>query len=118
MTARIRRRPPQAQASTSKAKTRLRRSAQSSHRSFRTHASGRLFRTFKEMAFQDLWMFTSGRQLDRRSANFVQFYNCDRPHFAWDGRTPNEVYFRRRAKRMSTGRVTYFDGHLCWYKFG
>jgi transposase InsO family protein len=78
----------------------------------------RLFRTFKETVFRHLWVFTSLRQIDRYCADFKQFYNRDRPHSAYGGRTPDEVYFERRAPSRPLGRVDYFDGKLHWYRFG
>jgi transposase InsO family protein len=80
----------------------------------------RLFRTFKETVFHHagLWLFGSLAQIDRFCADFVQFYNRDRPHSAYGGRTPDEVYFGRCRQRRSLGRVTYFDGALNWYRFG
>ena len=76
------------------------------------------FRTFKETVFHWVWVFKSIEQIDRFSADFVQFYNRDRPHSSWGGRTPDEVYFNRSKQYGATSRVRYFDGHLCWYKFG
>ena len=78
----------------------------------------RLFWTFKETVFHWVWVFKSIEQIDRFSADFVQFYNRDRPHSSWGGRTPDEAYFNRSKQYGATSRVRYFDGHLCWYKFG
>ncbi|MHB1845611.1 MAG: integrase core domain-containing protein [Deltaproteobacteria bacterium] len=78
----------------------------------------RLFRTFKETVFGHLWLFGSLPQIDRYCDDFKRFYNRDRPHSAYGGRTPDEVYFGRRVRRRPLGRVTYFDGALSWYRFG
>jgi putative transposase len=79
----------------------------------------RVFRTFKETVFDhaDLWLFRSTAQVDRYCADFVQLYNRDRPHSAYGGRTPDEVYFGQAAHQQR-GRVSYFDGRLRWYRFG
>ena len=73
----------------------------------------RLFRTFKETIFRGRWMLVSVKQLDRYCADFVTFYNRDRPHSAFGGRTPDEVYFKLNFHR-ALGPVTYFDGALEW----
>ncbi len=78
----------------------------------------RLFRTFKETVFGCIWLFGSVRQIDRFCADFKQLYNRDRPHRAYAGRTPDEVYFGRRAPVRPLGRIDYFDGNLHWYRFG
>ncbi len=79
----------------------------------------RVFRTLKETLFRDacLWLFKSASQIDRYCADFLLFYNRDRPHSAWAGRTPDEVYFGR-GEKLAAGRVSYFDGRLLWYRFG
>jgi transposase InsO family protein len=79
----------------------------------------RLFRTFKETIFYSRWLISSKTQLDRFLAEFAQFYNRDRPHSAFSGRTPDEVFFKKlRSPRRQHDRVTYFDGALNWYRFG
>ncbi|MHB8420134.1 MAG: integrase core domain-containing protein [Myxococcales bacterium] len=78
----------------------------------------RLFRTFKEIVFAHIWLFKSLPQIDRNCADFERFYNRDRPHSAYGGRTPDEVYFAKSLQRRSLGRVAYFDGALSWYRFG
>jgi transposase InsO family protein len=78
----------------------------------------RLFRTFKETVFRYIWVFTSLRQLDRWSADFVRYYNRDRPHASYGGLTPDEVAAGAREPSPARRRVTYFDGHLHWYAFG
>ena len=78
----------------------------------------RLFRTFKETIFTGRWLITSTAQLDRFCKDFLTFYNRDRFHSAFDGRTPDEVYFARPKRKRPLGRVTYFDGALNWYRFG
>jgi transposase InsO family protein len=79
----------------------------------------RVFRTFKETIFRHcrLWLFSSHAQVDRYCDDFRQLYNRDRPHSAYAGRTPDEVYFGRPAG-ASRGRVSYFDGRLHWYCLG
>jgi putative transposase len=78
----------------------------------------RLFRTFKETVFRHIWLFASVRQIDRYCVDFVTFYNRDRPHSSYGGRTPNEVFFGLKCKARAQGRVDYFDGQLPWYRFG
>jgi transposase InsO family protein len=78
----------------------------------------RLFRTFKEAIDRGRWMIASVAQLDRFCEDFLVFYNRDRPHSAWGGRTPDEVYFGRPKQLAPLGRVSYFDGALNWYRFG
>jgi transposase InsO family protein len=78
----------------------------------------RVFKTFKETVFGNVWLVASRAQVERFCADFIRWHNEDRPHSRWDGRTPDEVYFHRRKRRKPKGRVRYFDGHLCWYKFG
>jgi len=51
-------------------------------------------------------------------ADFMAFYNRDRPHSAYDGRTPNEVFFGLKRTARPQTRVSYFDGQLHWYRFG
>ena len=78
----------------------------------------RLFRTLKVTVFghAKVWLLCSTAQVDRFCADFVTFYNRDRPHSAYDGRTPDEVYFGR-CEQPPAGRVSYFDGRLLWYRF-
>ena len=80
----------------------------------------RVFRTFKETLFRHLrvWLLTSVRQVDRFCSDFALFYNRDRPHSAYGGRTPDEVFLGRRSRRPAADRVRYFDGRLAWYRFG
>lgn len=78
----------------------------------------RLFRTFKETVFRYIWVFTSLRQLDRWSADFVRYYNRDRPHGSYGGLTPDEVAAGASEPSPARRRVTYFDGHLHWCAFG
>jgi transposase InsO family protein len=72
----------------------------------------RLFRTFKETLFRHcgLWLFQSTAQIDRYCAEFALCYNRHRPHGAYAGRTPDEVYFGRPAGR-ALARVSYFVTH-------
>ena len=78
----------------------------------------RVFRTFKETVFGFVWLVASPAQLDRFCRDFMQWHNRDRPHAAWDGRTPDEVFFGRAKARRVLGRVDYFDGRLRWFRFG
>jgi putative transposase len=79
----------------------------------------RVFGTFKKAVFGLVWLVSSFRQVDRFAANFKDWHNRDRPHGAWDGRTPDEVFFGR-PKRIpfQPARISYFDGRLLWWKFG
>jgi transposase InsO family protein len=77
----------------------------------------RLFRTFKETIFVGRWLIASTAQLNRFCQDFAVFYNRDRPHSAYQGRTPDEVWFGVAAQR-ARGRVAYFDGALEWWRFG
>jgi len=45
----------------------------------------------------------------------VRFYNRDRPHSAFGGRTPDEVWAGHEPGR-AVGRATYFEGRLAWYR--
>ena len=58
------------------------------------------------------------RQLDRFCSDFRGFYNRDRPHSAWGGRTPDEVWFGRDKRIGALERVTWFDGLMPWYRLG
>ena len=78
----------------------------------------RLFRTFKETVSHYAWAFTSLRQIDRWCADFVQFYNRDRPHSSYGGLTPNEVAAGAKQVSPPLRRITYFDGRMKWYAFG
>jgi putative transposase len=78
----------------------------------------RLFRTFKETIFQCVWFIRGRSRLDRFCEDFRTFYNRDRPHSAWEGRTPDEVWFGRPKTLRALERVTYFDGLMPWYRFG
>lgn len=78
----------------------------------------RVFRTFKETVFGFIWLFSATAQVERFAADFLQWHNRDRPHSSWGGRTPDEVWHDRKPLRRARGRVTYFDGHLEWWRFG
>jgi putative transposase len=78
----------------------------------------RLFRTFKETVFRYAWVFTSPRQIDRWCADFVRFYNRDRPHSSYGGLTPDEVAAGTKSPSPLRGRLSYFDGRMKWYAFG
>ena len=77
----------------------------------------RLFRTFKETVFARFWLLASFAQVDRFCVDFLGWYNRDRPHSAFGGRTPDEVFYGRPVGGVQ-GRVTYFDGRLSWCRFG
>ena len=78
----------------------------------------RVFRTFKETIFSYTWLLTSLRQIDRWCADFVRFYNRDRPHSSYGGLTPDEVAAGAKEPSPAHDRVTYFDGGMKWYAFG
>jgi transposase InsO family protein len=78
----------------------------------------RLFRTFKETARRYVWLFAGRRQIDRYCRDFLRWYNRDRPHGSYAGRTPDEVFFGRGKEVRALERVSYFDGQLRWYRFG
>ena len=78
----------------------------------------RLFRTFKETVCGLVWFVCGMRQLDRFCSDFCTFYNRDRPHSSWGGRTPDEVWFGRAKQIGALEHVTYFDGLMPWYRFG
>ena len=76
-----------------------------------------MFRTFKQTAFGLIWLFKSFDQIDRFAADFKTWHNAHRPHSAWGGRTPDEVWFRKPKRLRSAGRIAFFDGRLDWYRF-
>jgi transposase InsO family protein len=78
----------------------------------------RVFRTFKETVASLVWLLDGCAQVDRFCNDFLRWYNADRPHAAWGGRTPDEVFFGRHRRLRPLGRVDYFDGLLHWYRFG
>ena len=78
----------------------------------------RLFRTFKQTLFGLVWFVRGEAQLDRFCVDFRNFYNRDRPHSAWGGRTPDEVWFGRKRRARPFEAITYFDGLMPWYRFG
>ena len=78
----------------------------------------RVFRTFKSTVFGIVWMLSGPAQLDRFCRDFMHGHTRDRPHSAWKGRTPDEVFFGRSKQGRPLGRIEYFDGHLRWFRFG
>jgi transposase InsO family protein len=80
----------------------------------------RVWRTFCETLRRHFWLIASRRQLIRICADFMLWYDRDRPHAAWSGHTPNEVYFGRiqRPVTHAIERITYFDGRIPWFRFG
>jgi len=78
----------------------------------------RLFRTFKETVFTWIWLFSSLDQIDRFCVDFTNFYNRDRPHSRFEGKTPDEVFFNCPRQLYSRGPVQYFDGLFLWHRFG
>jgi len=78
----------------------------------------RIFRTFKETVFRCVWLFRSRKQIARFCADFLQWYNRDRPHSGYSGKTPDEVYFGKPMKMGSAVPIRYFDGRLRWFRFG
>jgi transposase InsO family protein len=77
----------------------------------------RLFRTFKEAVFRYAWVFTSLRQIDRWCADFLQFYNRDRPYSSYGGLTPDEVVAGAKQASPPLRRISYFDGRMRLYAF-
>ena len=79
----------------------------------------RLFGSFEATIFGhcDVWLLRSMRQLDRFCGDFAIFYNGHRPHAAYGGRTPDEVFFGRPKKLGCTERITFFEGRLRWWRF-
>jgi putative transposase len=77
----------------------------------------RIFRTAKETIFSLVWLVRSPSQLNRFCADFLRWYNFDRPHSSYGGRTPNEVSRGRAREPGVASRITYFDGLLPWYRF-
>jgi hypothetical protein len=65
-----------------------------------------------------VWLFAGTGQIDRYCSDFLRWYNRDRPHGSYEGRTPDEVFFGRGKQVRPMQRVSYFDGHLHWYRFG
>ena len=76
----------------------------------------RVFKTFKQTVFGLVWLVASLGQIDRFAADFRTWHNAHRPHSAWGGRTPDEVWLRKPKRIGSAGRITFFDGHLNWYR--
>jgi len=77
----------------------------------------RVFSTFKQAVRSCIWLFTSTAQVDRFCRDFLLWHNRDRPHSAWGGRTPDEVWHGRKKRLRPLGRVDYFDGALHWWRF-
>ena len=78
----------------------------------------RVFRTFKVAVRRYVWIFAGVGQIDRYCDDFRRWYNRDRPHGSYGGRTPDEVFFGRPMQVRPIERVAYFDGQLRWYRFG
>jgi transposase InsO family protein len=79
----------------------------------------RVFRTFKEEVVRRyVWLFANVGQIDRYCEDFRLWHNRDRPHSAYGGRTPDEVFFGRPKELRALERVSYFEGNLRWYRFG
>jgi transposase InsO family protein len=78
----------------------------------------RVFGTFKQTVRGCLWLFVSVSQVDRFCHDFLRWHNRDRPHSAWAGRTPDEVWFGKKKRLRPLGRVDYFEGALHWWRFG
>jgi transposase InsO family protein len=64
------------------------------------------------------WVLSSLGQIDHWCADFVTFYNRDRPHSSYGGLTPDEVAVGVTEPSPPRGRVTYFDDKMKWYAFG
>jgi len=78
----------------------------------------RLFRTFKMTVSIWIWPFSNLDQIDRFCADFITFYNRDRPHSRFEGKTPDEVFFHRPRQLYSRGPAQYFDVLFLWHRFG
>ena len=76
----------------------------------------RLFRTFKTMLTVYSPMVLDNCRIAAFCKDFIVYYNEARPHSAWDGLTPDEVYFRR-PRAMHSTPTTFFEGRLEWYRF-
>ena len=77
----------------------------------------RVFKTFKQTVFGLVWLTASFEQINRFAADFKIWHNTFRPHSAWAGRTPDEVWFGRPKRIGWAGRLTFYDGRLNWYRF-
>jgi hypothetical protein len=77
----------------------------------------RVFSTLKQSVRQSVWLFASVPQVERFCRDFLLWHNRDRPHSAWGGRTPDEVWFGRKKRLRPLGRVDYFVGTLHWWRF-
>ena len=58
----------------------------------------RVIRTFKEGCSQSILIPVSRKAMEEETRLFFEWYNEYRPHTSLKGRTPNEVFFHRRAK--------------------
>lgn len=77
----------------------------------------RLFRTFKETVRRHYWVVGSRGKWAGICAEFQVFYNEHRPHQAYGGLTPREVYEGRREPRRALGSTTFFEGRMHWWRF-
>ena len=76
----------------------------------------RLFRTFKATVRCHYWVVGSRRRWAGICAEFRVFYNEHRPHQAYGGLTPREVYEGRRQPRRALGSMTFFEGRMRWWR--
>ena len=58
----------------------------------------RVIRTFKEGCSRRILVPVSRKAMEDKTRLFFEWYNEYRPHTSLKGRTPNEVFFHRRAK--------------------
>lgn len=58
----------------------------------------RTIRTFKEGCSRRILVPVSHQKMEDETRIFFEWYNEYRPHASLKGRTPNEVFFHRRAK--------------------
>lgn len=77
----------------------------------------RVFRTFKETVGQYFWLVSGRQQWAEICTDFRTFYNDHRPHQAFGGRTPTEVYLGRPARPGNLGPAYFFRGRLRWWRF-
>lgn len=59
----------------------------------------RFMRTLKDGCFRRILIPVTAQGVHRELHGFATWYNRHRPHTHLDGRTPDEVYFRRRRRR-------------------
>jgi transposase InsO family protein len=76
----------------------------------------RLFRTLKEVLRWYAPVLLSRRHLGSTLRDFFLFYNSCRPHSAFGGRTPDEVFFAEEVQGP-IGRALLFEGQVRAHRF-